>query len=403
VAKNEVEAEKWYKISAEQGNVTAQFYLQSLRKKAEVAEDKSSETISARTEKPDETEDDSRSRLTLKSKVFRRNLHPTHRYNYGYAIAFAAWIIGMIVAFFLNIAKRSSLEKDLSEDIRFKARFKPCSKHYPAPETPSKWSSGWITAGVMAATVGLIMVIGLNDIGFVLGLLLIVGGSALAIYDFNHDISQQRLAPGNHLSEAKFEADRIFLGYSISGQREFTFRPGLKAWLETRETFRDGVGFRGENHAQVLTGLGLFCTFSDESGSVQLELDFPGTAEFLALCRHKGAEVKLSPKIDERIASRLAATPSWQPGWQPCEADQGSETDKAPTYPKLWNPTVTAIWSFFFCAALGSWLQAANWRELGKPENARKCMLWFYGLIVFAITYVFILPYFLLTLSLIHI
>ncbi len=397
VAKNEVEAEKWYKMSAEQGNVTAKFYLQRLRKEADVAEAKSSDTSSVRTEKPDKTEDDSLSRLTLKSKDFQRNLHPTHRYNYGHTIAFAAWIIGMIVAFFLNIAKRSSLEKDLSEDIRFKARFKPCSKHYPAPETPSKWSSGWITAGVMAATVGFIMVIGLNDIGVVLGLLLIAGGAALAIYDFNHDISQQRLTPGNHLSEAKFEADRILLGYSISGQREFTFRPGLKVWLETRETFRDGVGFRGENHAQVLTGLGLFCTFSDESGSVQLELDFPGTAEFLALCRHQGAEVKLSPNIDERIASRLAATPSWQPGWQPCEADLESETEKVLTNPKLWNPTATAIWSFLLCPAFGSWLQAANWRELGNPEKARRCMVWFYGFIVYAITYVFLLPYLLLT------
>lgn len=397
VEKNEAEAEKWYKMSAEQGNVTAKFYLQSLRKEADVAEAKSSDTSSARTEKTDQTEDDSRSRLILKSKEIQRNLHPTHRYNYGQAMAFAAWIIGMIVAFFLNIAKRSSLEKDLSEDIRFKARFLPCSKHYPAQETPSKWSSGWITAGVMAATVGFIMVIGLNDIGVVLGLMLIVGGAALAIYDFNHDISQQRLAPGNHLSEAKFEADRILLCYSISGQREFTFRPGLKVWLETRETFRDGVGFRGENHAQVLTGLGLFCTFSDESGSVQLEIDFPGMAEFLALCRHKGAEVKLSPNIDERIASRLAATPSWQPGWEPCEADLESETDKVLTNPKLWNPTATAIWSFLLCPAFGSWLQAANWRELGNPEKARRCMVWFYGFIVYAIAYVFILPYFLLT------
>lgn len=42
--------------------------------------------------------------------------------------------------------------------------------------------------------------------------------------------------------------------------------------------------------------------------------------------------------------------------------------------PLLWNPKAIAIWSFFLSPALGAWLQALNWRELGNEKAAQISM-----------------------------
>lgn len=42
--------------------------------------------------------------------------------------------------------------------------------------------------------------------------------------------------------------------------------------------------------------------------------------------------------------------------------------------PLLWNPKAIAIWSFFLTPALGAWLQALNWRELGNEKAAQISM-----------------------------
>jgi uncharacterized protein len=400
VAKNEAEAEKWYIMSSGQGNVTAEFYLKKLRERAKDKESEATATRQASTQ--------DRATAGLLGDARTQNEYQRHADNYNLhsalrtkpARALAVWIIiipvflsAIIFVFFLNFLNRSRLEQSLPDDIRFKSRFQPHSKHYPAPETAILW----IITGFVVLIAGLFVFINLKGIGAVFGLLLMIGGACVLVYNSNQGAGQQNQGPEDRLVEAKFQKDRVCLLYSITGQRELVFGPDLRIWIGTREKYQGGITLFNETYARVLTGHGIYATFKDELGKVELELDFPGTAEFIALCRHHRAEINLSINLDAHIASRLTESRSWQPGWQPSDLDQAYEADPSPAKPKLWNPLATAIWSFLFCAALGSWLQAANWRELGKPEKARRCMVWFYGYIVNVIVYVFILPYFLLT------
>lgn len=438
VKRDEIEAAKWYKKSADQGNETASFYLDRCWHKAannefenipkgqtldksvadrKVGPDKSSEGPASKagnnhvatapnsqqatkSEKGNKPESNRLILDTTKrdSSLSSYNNHSTYsRYRYGPAIAFAVWIIGAVVAFFMNIYRRVSLEKRLADDPRFTAKFFFHSKRLPIPETPSIWSSGWIIGGIYAALIGFFLAVGVGGAGLAFGLLLMIGGAFVAVYDYNHDISQSRQAPGNQLSEVEFHKDHLKATYSITGSKCYNFGPDVSISIQTRETYQNGVGLNNNNHSQMFTGIGVFASFSGPAGYEELELDFPGAAEFLAHCRHNGSELKFSLNCDARIVARLTESRSWQPGWKPDDLSQASEEDHSSAKPKLWNPLATAIWSFIFCAALGSWLQAANWRELNKHDKARRSMGWFYGYLATAIAYVFIIPYFFIT------
>ena len=50
-----------------------------------------------------------------------------------------------------------------------------------------------------------------------------------------------------------------------------------------------------------------------------------------------------------------------------------------PTPVRLWNPSAAARWSLILSPVFGAWIQAKNWQELGRPEEARKSMGWVYG------------------------
>lgn len=401
VAKNEAEAEKWYKMSAEQGNLTAKFYLKTLREtvKAEESEipAKGQSGIQGRNKLSDAVRD-LVSRNEYKPRPDNHDLNSALRTKparivAGWIIIIALVISLIIIVSSVNFFGRLKLGESLEDDLRFTSRFKPHTRQYPK----YGMSILWIITGFAVIIAGLLLFINLKGAGAAFGVFLMIGGAYVLAYNSDQSTAKQSESPEDRLLEVKFQKDRVCLRYSITGQRELVFGTDLRIWIGSREKYQGGITLFNETYARVLRGLGIYATFKDALGKVELELDFPGTAEFIAHCRHHGAEINLGISLDERIASRLAATPSWQPGWQPREADQGSETDHEQAKPKLWNPTATAIWSFFFCAALGSWLQAANWRELGKPEKARRSMVWFYGLIVFPIAYVFILPYFLLT------
>lgn len=401
VAKNEVEAEKWYKMSAEQGNLTAKFYLKTLREtvKAEESETpaKGQSGIQGRNKVSDAVRNFA-SRIEYKPRPDNHDLNSALRTKparivAGWIIIIALVISLIIIVSSVNFFVRLKLGESLEDDLRFTSRFKPHTRQYPK----YGMSILWIITGFAVIIAGLLLFINLKGAGAAFGVFLMIGGAYVLAYNSDQSTAKQSESPEDRLLEVKFQKDRVCLRYSITGQRELVFGTDLRIWIGSREKYQGGITLFNETYARVLRGLGIYATFKDALGKVELELDFPGTAEFIAHCRHHGAEINLGISLDERIASRLAATPSWQPGWQPREADQGSETDHEQAKPKLWNPTATAIWSFFFCAALGSWLQAANWRELGNPEKARRSMVWFYGLIVFPIAYVFILPYFLLT------
>lgn len=49
--------------------------------------------------------------------------------------------------------------------------------------------------------------------------------------------------------------------------------------------------------------------------------------------------------------------------------------------PYLWNPKAAAIWAFFLPPAMGAWLHAQNWRELGETKLAQQNMNAMWGLI----------------------
>ncbi len=51
--------------------------------------------------------------------------------------------------------------------------------------------------------------------------------------------------------------------------------------------------------------------------------------------------------------------------------------------PRLWNPNAAALWSLLFSPAFGAILHAMNWRELGKPAEAKANMAWAYASFVF--------------------
>ena len=48
--------------------------------------------------------------------------------------------------------------------------------------------------------------------------------------------------------------------------------------------------------------------------------------------------------------------------------------------PALWNPTAAGRWSFPLSWAFGAFLLARNWKSLGDPARATRCMIWFYSI-----------------------
>lgn len=401
VAKNEAEAEKWYKMSAEQGNLTANFYLSTLRERAKAEESEATAKRQAGIQDREEISDPVRDLRT------RDEYHP-HADNYELnralrtkpARVMAVWIVIItlvisliILVFFLNLFEGLKLGKSLQDDLRFTSCFKPHSRAYPESGTPILW----IVTGFAVVVAGLFVFINLKGTSAVFGVLLMIGGAYVLAYNANQSTGKPDQGPEDRLLEAQFLKDRVFLRYSITGQRELVLGPDLRIWIGTREKYQGGITLFNETYARILTGIGIYATFKDALGKVELELDFPGTAEFIARCRHSGAEINLSLSLDERVASRLAATPSWQPGWLPCDADQASDAEPAQAIPKLWNPKTAALWTFLLLPGMAYWLHAANWRELGRLEKARISIAWFYGYFVAAVAYAVVLPYFVLT------
>lgn len=401
VTKNEAEAEKWYAMSSEQGNVTAKFYLKTLRERAKAEESEATAKRQA------STQDRAPVRERLRDVRIPNEYQPRAE-NHGInsalrtkpARVLVAWVIlipviltVIIFVFFWNIYVRSRLEKSLQDDVRLNSRFQPHSRQHPAPEIPILW----LVTGLVFVITGLFVFISLQGIGAVFGVLLMIGGASMVVYNSHQGAGEQNQGPEDRLLEVQFQKDRVRLLYSITGQRELVFDPNLRVWIGTREKYQGGITILGELYARVFTGIDIYATFKDAIGTVELELDFPGTAEFIALCRHHGAEINLSLNLDAHVATRLAATPSWQPNWKPDDLYQTSEADHSTAKPKLWNPKAAALWTFLLLPAMAYWLHSANWRELGKHDKARRSMGWFYGYFATAIAYVFLLPYFLIT------
>ena len=53
-----------------------------------------------------------------------------------------------------------------------------------------------------------------------------------------------------------------------------------------------------------------------------------------------------------------------------------SESQPESSAIKLWNPNAAANLAILFSPIFSAWLMAKNWHELGKPDEAKKSMMW---------------------------
>jgi len=60
------------------------------------------------------------------------------------------------------------------------------------------------------------------------------------------------------------------------------------------------------------------------------------------------------------------------------------------TGPAIWNPNLTANFSFLLSPAFGSYLQMLNWRALGEPQKAASARNWYYATMVIWIVIILI-------------
>jgi hypothetical protein len=51
--------------------------------------------------------------------------------------------------------------------------------------------------------------------------------------------------------------------------------------------------------------------------------------------------------------------------------------------PALWNPNAAANWSLLFTPIFGAYLQAVNWRTLGRPDKAAVNLAWVWATVAF--------------------
>lgn len=54
----------------------------------------------------------------------------------------------------------------------------------------------------------------------------------------------------------------------------------------------------------------------------------------------------------------------------------------------IWNPNAAINWSIIFTPAFGSYLHALNWRSLGKEDQVRSAMGWFYFSLAMLVVYI---------------
>jgi hypothetical protein len=54
----------------------------------------------------------------------------------------------------------------------------------------------------------------------------------------------------------------------------------------------------------------------------------------------------------------------------------------------IWNPNAAINWSIIFTPAFGSYLHALNWRSLGKEDQVKSAMGWFYFSLAMLVVYI---------------
>jgi hypothetical protein len=70
-------------------------------------------------------------------------------------------------------------------------------------------------------------------------------------------------------------------------------------------------------------------------------------------------------------------------------ADQPPLLGQPTAAPALWNPGAVGSWSFLFTWAFGGFLLARNWKSLGDPARATRCMIWFCSIFLWTLLALF--------------
>jgi hypothetical protein len=223
----------------------------------------------------------------------------------GHALRWFIIAIASAVYFFINRSRRKKLVAGIDNDPRLAGSFDAAAADFPLPSEQSRWGYGWLWAGVIAAFVGLLMLMQGSGGVAIAGAALIIGGLGLAVYDFFYGLSKSE--PEDDLVRVEFDFGRVVLFRRLTGRTELTFGPGFVVVVDCREVTEKSFG------ADALKGYGIYMC---PSGSAcEIPLDFAGAAEFLAYCRHLGATVTFSSTAPEWFKSKMVALPSWQQGY----------------------------------------------------------------------------------------
>ena len=213
--------------------------------------------------------------------------------------------IASAIYFFINRSRRKKLVAGIDNDPRLAGSFDATTIDFPPPPEQSRWSYGWLWAGVIVAFVGLLMLIEGSGGVAITGTALIVAGLGLAVYDFIYGLSKSE--PEDDLVRVEFGFGRVVLFRRLTGQTVRTFDPRTGVTVDCREITEKSFG------ADALKGYGIFMCLSEPACEIPLE--FAGAVEFLGYCRHQGSPVTFSSTAPEWFKAKLAAHPSWQPGY----------------------------------------------------------------------------------------
>ena len=217
-------------------------------------------------------------------------------------------LIALAVFYFINRSRRHKLLAGIDQDPRLSHEFKGAVTDFPTPDTDGRWNYGWLWAGIITAVIGFFMAVGGEGLVRPIGVLLLFGGSLLAFLDYRFGFSKGE--PPEVLLCAEFHDDGVCLTHRFAGRTEHAFGPSLALTVECREVTEKSFG------ADSLQGYGFFLKLQAPApADAELQMDFAGVGEFLALARHHGSPLLISTESPAWFREKLEALPSWQPGY----------------------------------------------------------------------------------------
>lgn len=217
-------------------------------------------------------------------------------------------LTALAVFYFINLSRRRKLLAGIDQDPRLSRDFEGAVTDFPPPDSDGRWNYGWLWTGVITAAVGFFMAVGGEGLVRPIGIVLLSGGGLLAFLDYRFGFSKGE--PEEALLRAEFHDNGVCLTHRFAGRTEHAFGPSLALTVECREVTEKSFG------ADSLQGYGFFLRMQVPApADAELQMDFAGVGEFLALARHHGSPLLISTESPAWFREKLEALPSWQPGY----------------------------------------------------------------------------------------